>query len=99
MNTPKKDLGRPLSSSSGRLPKVRYCASTPVITTGMGGQPGMLTMGLSLTRSDTETAPVGIGLAFGLPPKDAQEPPAMTAAAPAAASFRMSTLERPPMQE
>jgi hypothetical protein len=59
----------------------------------------MLTMGLSLMMSDTDTAPVGFGLAFGMPPKEAQEPMATMAAAPAAASFRMSTLERPPMQE
>src|SRR4030095_9861480 len=49
-------------------PNVRYCASTPVITTGIGGQPETLMIGLSLMRSLTATAPVGFGLAPGVAP-------------------------------
>src|SRR5512143_2225573 len=81
------------------LPKVRKCASTAVITTGMGGQPGTLMMGLSLTMSLTGTAPVGFGSALGMPPYAAQVPTATMAAAPLAVSTSMSWLLMPAMQE
>ena len=81
------------------MPKVRKCASTPVITTGIGGQPETLMIGLSLMMSDTATAPVGLGLAWGMPPKAAQVPTATIAAAPLAASFSMSRLLMPAMVE
>ncbi len=72
------------------MPKVRKCASTPVITVGIGGQPGTLMIGLSLTTVWIATAPVGLGLAFGRPPNAAQVPTAMMAAAPFTVSISMS---------
>ena len=51
------------------------------MTIGIGGQPGMLITGLSLTRSITETAPVGFGSAPGMPPNEAQLPIETKAAA------------------
>jgi len=50
-----------------------------LIAIGIGGQPEMLMIGLSLMTSDTATAPVGFGFAFGRPPNDAQLPTAMIA--------------------
>ena len=50
-------------------------------------------------RSDTDTAPVGLGLACGMPPKEEQLPTATMAAAPAATSFSISTLLMPAMVE
>ena len=69
------------------------------MTTGIGGQPGTLMIGLSVIRSDTDTAPVGLGLACGMPPNAAQLPTAMMAAASAAVSVSMSRLETPAMVE
>jgi|GEM_PF-2788920 len=69
----------------------------PVVTSGMAGQPGMLMIGLSVMISETPRAPVGLGLALGMPPKAAQFPTAMIAAAPSAASRRTSRLLRPPI--
>ena len=65
----------------------------------MGGQPGMLTTGLSLTSCDTGTAPVGFGRASGSPPNAAQVPTAITAAACETVSASMSTLLWPAMTE
>ncbi len=58
------------------------------MTTGIGGQPGILIIGLSLMISLTETAPVGFGLALGKPPYAAQVPTETIAAAPSATSFK-----------
>ena len=44
----------------------------------------MLTIGLSVMMSETGTAPVGLGCAIGMPPKAAQVPTEITAAASAA---------------
>ena len=57
----------------------------------MAGQPGMLTMGLLRRTSETPEAPVGLGAAEGMPPQEAQEPMAMTAAARPAISFVSSS--------
>ena len=57
-----------------------------MITTGIGGQPGTLMIGLPLTMVPTGTAPVGFGAAPGMPPYVAQVPSATIAAAPSAAS-------------
>ncbi len=96
---PKKATGRPSWSSSGSEPKVRKWVSTPVITIGIGGQPGTLMMGLSLIRSRTATAPVGLGRAFGIPPYAAQVPMETMAAACSAAFMRCSSLLIPAMHE
>ena len=58
--------------------------TTPVITSGIGGQPGTSTMGLSVMISVIGTACVGLGLAACTQPQAAQEPQPMTALAPAA---------------
>ena len=68
-----------------------------VTTSPIGGQPAMFTTGLSLTMVDTPTAPVGLGRAAWTLPQCAQAPMAMTAAAPAAASSRISFAVRPPI--
>ncbi len=67
------------------------------MTTGIGGQPEMLVIGLSLITSLTLTAPVGLGPAAGSPPNAAQVPTAMMAVAPRAVSSSMSRLLTPPM--
>ena len=65
----------------------------PVIASGIGGQPGMLMIGLSLMMSATETAPVGLGLALGMPPKAAQVPIEITAKASLQVSSRMARFD------
>jgi len=85
------NLGRPLSSRAGSVPKVANCSTVPRRLYGLAGQPGMFTMGLLRSTSETPTAPVGFGAAEGMPPQDAQEPMAMTAAARPAISFVNST--------
>ncbi len=65
------------------------------MTTGIGGQPETLMIGLSLTIADTATAPVGFGLAPGMPPNAAQLPRATIAAAPRATSCSSARLSRP----
>ena len=99
MLSPKKARGRPSASSSGSVPKDSRCTSVPAIACGMGGQPGMLTTGLSLTSCDTGTAPVGFSRASGSPPNAAQVPTAITAAACETVSASMSTLLCPAMTE
>ncbi len=59
----------------------------------------MVTMSLRLSASATPTEPVGFGGADGMPPQEAQEPSAMTAAALAAASCVSSKEVRPPILE
>ena len=76
---------------------MRYCTSVPTMTAGIGGQPEMWMIGLSLTTSDTATAPVGFGFAIGMPPKAAQLPTATTAAQPEAASLSISRWLTPAM--
>ena len=71
----------------------------PAIASAIGGQPGMLITGLSVTKSDTGPAPVGFGLALGMPPNDAQEPTATTASASFTVSFSMSRLVWPALVE
>src|SRR5688500_9346626 len=63
---------------------------------GLGGQPGMLTIGLFLTSESTPTAPVGLTPEDETPPNDAQEPMAITAAAWFATSRRTSVPFLPP---
>ena len=70
----------------------------PVMASGIGGQPEMLITGLSVS-SDTATAPVGFGLAPGMPPKVAQLPTAMIALACSAVSWNICRLEMPAMVE
>ncbi len=69
------------------------------MATGIGGQPEILMIGLSLTMSDTATAPVGFGAACGIPPNAAQVPTATSAAASLAHSWSMSRLLMPAMVE
>ena len=47
--------------------------------------------------SATDKAPVGFGAAAGMPPKAAQVPTAMVAAAPPQTSRTISRAERPPI--
>ena len=68
-----------------------------VTTSAIGGQPAMFTIGLSLMISRTPTAPVGLGRAACTLPQWAQAPSAMIAAAPSAASSRISFAVRPPI--
>src|ERR1035441_7661834 len=58
MVLPKKTFGRRCSSRSGTCPVVTNCSSVPVITSGMGGHPETLMMGLSPTIAVTGQAPV-----------------------------------------
>ena len=63
----------------------------------MGGQPGMLiTLNFSPRISWAPAAPVGLGVAEGQPPQEAQEPMAITAAAWGAVSLKISITGRPP---
>src|SRR5450759_1844290 len=96
MVLPKNTFGRRYSSRSGTLPVEMNCSSVPVITSGIGGHPETLTMGLSLTMSDTGQACVGLGSANGTPPNDEQVPTQTIAAAPLAASRKISTALFPP---
>src|SRR5580658_3587328 len=66
------------------------------MTSGIGGHPETLIMGLSPTIAVTGHAPVGLGSARGMPPKAEQVPTHTIAAAPLAASRRVSTALRPP---
>ena len=92
-----EDLGAPMLVQIRNLARcVTNCSSVPVITSGMGGQPETLMMGLSPTMADTGHASVGFGSAKGMPPKAEQVPTQTMAAAPLAASRRMSTALRPP---
>ena len=90
-------MGRPWASRSGRFPKVRKWTTVAVTTSPMGGHPAMFTTGLSRMISSMPTAPVGFGLAACTEPKWAQAPTARMAAAPSAASSRISRPVRPPM--
>ena len=54
---------------------------TPVITSGMGGQPGTSTTGLSVMTSVIGTDFVGLGLAACTQPQAAHEPQPITALA------------------
>src|SRR5664279_394147 len=91
MVLPKNTWGRRCSSRSGTAPVDTNCSSVPVITSGIGGQPETLMIGLLRIRDDTGCAPVGFGSANGMPPNDEQVPTQIMAAAPSAASVRMST--------
>ena len=56
----------------------------------------LITLNLSPRTSWADTAPVGLGLADGMPPQEAQEPMAITAMALGAVSFKISITGRPP---
>src|SRR5580704_17240974 len=56
MVLPKNTLGRRCSSKSGSCPVLTNCNSVPVITSGMGGHPETLMMGLSPTMAVTGNA-------------------------------------------
>ena len=75
---------------------VTNCNSVPVMTSGMGGQPETLMIGLSPTIAVTGQAPVGLGSANGIPPNEEHVPTQTMAAAPLAASRKVSTALRPP---
>src|ERR1700690_1717918 len=96
MVLPKKTLGRRCSSRSGTFPVLTNCNNVPVMTSGMGGQPETLMMGLSPTMAVTGQASVGLGSANGIPPNEEQVPTQTIAAAPLAASRNVSTALRPP---
>src|ERR1700722_15826899 len=66
------------------------------MTSGIGGHPDTLMMGLSPTIAVTGHAPVGLGSAKGIPPNDEHVPTQTMAAAPLAASRSVSTALRPP---
>src|ERR1700722_13681677 len=66
------------------------------MTSGIGGHPDTLMMGLSPTIAVTGHAPVGLGSAKGIPPKAEHVPTHTMAAAPLAASRSVSTALRPP---
>ena len=63
---------------------------------GLGGQPGIVTTGLPRTSADAPTRRSGSGRVDGMPPHEAHEPIAMTAAASAAHSLTMSIAVLPP---
>ncbi len=63
---------------------------------GLGGQPGIVSTGLPRI-SATGLAPVGLGDVDGIPPHEAHEPMAITAAASAAHSLTSSTAVLPPI--
>ena len=71
----------------------------PVITSAIGGQPGTLMIGTPVSSSWIGVARVGLGLAAWTQPFEAQLPQQTTALAPAAASVRLSSAVRPPMQQ
>ena len=71
----------------------------PAIASAIGGQPEMLITGLSVMMSATGTAPVGLGLACGMPPKAAQVPTEITASACFAVSFSTRRLVLPALVE
>ena len=56
----------------------------------------MVTTGLGARISGTPVAPVGLGGVEGMPPQAAQEPMAITAAAPSAHSLTRSRAVLPP---
>ena len=63
---------------------------------GFGGQPGILITGVPFgNTSDRLLAPVGLPPLEGTPPHAAQEPIAIIAAAPLAASWMCSTIGLP----
>ena len=63
---------------------------------GFGGQPGILITGVPFGKtSDKLLAPVGLPPLEGTPPHAAQEPIAIIAAAPLAASWMCSTIGLP----
>jgi hypothetical protein len=99
MVSPKKARGRASASSSGTAPNEIRWAIVPAIACGIGGQPGMLISGLPETSCETGTAPVGFGSAAGRPPKAAQLPTAITAAACSTVSASRSMLVRPAIIE
>src|ERR1700679_769223 len=96
MVVPKKAFGRRCSSRSGTFPVVTNCSIVSVITSGMGGQPETLMIGLPETMALTGHASVGFGSANGIPPKEEQVPTQMMAADPLAASRSVSTALLPP---
>ena len=61
------------------------------------GHPDRLTTGTPLTTSSTETAPVGLGLATGIPPNAEHVPTLMIPAAPRAPFLSMSSAAWPPI--
>ena len=61
-----------------------------LITSGIGGQPGTLIMGLSVMTLSIGVACVGLGRAACTQPQDAQVPQAIIALAPAAARLSFS---------
>ena len=79
--------------------KASRCTITPAITSPIGGQPGTLMIGLPVMSLWIGVASVGFGLAAWMQPFDAQLPQATMAFAPSAASWRMSSAVRPPMQQ
>src|ERR1022692_2394887 len=98
MVLPKNTVGRPCSSRSGTVPVDTNCSNVPVITSGIGGQPETLMIGLLRIRLDTGCAPAGFGLASGMPPTHEQVPTQRRPAAPSAASVRLSPAGRPAAQ-
>ena len=69
---------------------------TEVITSGIGGQPGTSTMGLSVMTSVIGTACVGLGFAACTQPQAAQEPQPITALASLATCLIFSKKISPP---
>src|SRR5512144_2397912 len=70
--------------------------TTAVMTSGIGGQPGTLMIGLSVITLLIGTAVVGFGLAACTQPHDAHEPQAMIALASLAECLSFSTKGLPP---
>ena len=64
MRLPKNCFGRPLASTGGNVPNKAICIIVPVMTSGIGGQPGILMTALPpLSTSLEERESVGLGLA------------------------------------
>ena len=66
-----------------------------LMTSGIGGQPGTFTIGLSVITLSIGVAWVGLGRAACTQPQEAQVPQAIIALAPAAARFNFSIKGRP----
>jgi hypothetical protein len=62
---PYANFGRPLSSSSGSVPNVAYCSTTPRKLYGFGGQPGIVTTVLPSSTIGAPVQPVGIRVRAG----------------------------------
>src|ERR1051325_9345913 len=76
---PYRAMGR-LEQSRGPTEFVRRAAIAQTIQSGCGGQPEILRVFFSVT-APTPLTPVGLGAAAATPPKEAQVPIAITAAA------------------